>query len=292
MALTRTMFAGANSRGVALLLDLVIVLAIILAMNLVLETFLDGVPGWVTLAIPVAYFAGLPLTRWQGTIGKRGSQVRITDLAGNPIGAGRSLLRFAASLLSFAAVGLGYAVCFWNARRRTLHDFIAGTVVVDAKATPAEIAAASPTPLPPAKRVMKTVVFMVFFLLPPWFYWDVMNAGTASRANAANMLEAKRVVAALEDFKQKNGRYPIDLGVLRPRHLEPGPRLEGRAVLYYLSTPTGDGCSLAIVYWLRAGFFPSDDVNEYDCASRQWYVKDLNELKARHEHGFTGKGAP
>ena len=274
-------FAGAGRRAAAMLGDLVVVLALMLAALFAVEMATDRGQKWLSPVILVAYFVGLPITRLQGTPGKRAIGIKVTDLAGNRIGVGRSLLRFAASLVSLAALGLGYAVCFWNARRRTLHDFIAGTVVVDAKAAPADIAAASPASMPRAQRVMKTAVFLVLLWIPFWFYWDGMNARVAYTANSANLQEAKRVVAAIDDYKRKNGRFPAELAALRPGHLAADPNMAGRATLYYASTPAGDGCWLAIVFWLRPGLLPSDDVNEYDCASGQWKVKDVNELKAR-----------
>lgn len=289
---TRPMFAGANVRGGALVLDLIVVLALLVATKLTVEVALDREPQWLTYAVLAAYFVGLPLTRLQGTFGKRGCGIKITDLAGNRIGPGRSLLRFAGSLASIALVGLGYALCFWNPRRRTLHDWIAGTVVVDAKATRAEIAAATPAPMPPARRVIKTAVFLICFLAPLWFFWVGMNARVAYQANAMNLGEAKRVVAALEEFKRRNGRYPTSLAALRPAYLSSDPKLHERTRLYYLDTHDGAGCSLAIVYWLRPGFLPSDDGNEYDCAAREWQVKDFNALRARGENGFAPKGAP
>ncbi len=286
------MFAGANLRGTAMLKDLVVVFILLLGAKMGAEAAFDHTPGWLTYAVLAAYFVGLPPTARQGTIGKSGTRIKITDLAGNRIGVGRSVLRFAASLVSFAALGLGYAVCFWNARRRTLHDFVAGTVVVDAGATPAEIAAAVPRPMPVATQVKKTAVFLVFFLFPIWLFSEAMNARVAFLANAANLEEANRVVAAIEEFKRKNGRYPANLDALRPAYLASDPQLQRRTALYYLDTPTGDGCSLAIVYWMRPGFLPSDDGNEYDCAKRYWEVKDINALRSQREHGFAPKDAP
>lgn len=274
-------FAGAGRRAAAMLGDLVVVLILVLAALLAVELATDQGQKWLSPVILVAYFVGLPITRLQGTLGKRAIGIKITDLAGNRIGAGRSLLRFAASLVSLAALGLGYAFCFWNARRRTLHDLIAGTVVVNAKAAPAGITAASPASMPIAERAMKTAVFLVLLWVPFWFYWDGMNAGVAYTSNSANLQEAKRVVAALDDYKRKNGRFPADLAALRPGHLAADPTMASRATLYYASTPAGDGCWLAIVLWLGPGFFPSDNGNEYDCATGQWTVKDVNDLKAR-----------
>ena len=273
--------AGAGRRGAAMVVDVVVVLVLMVGTQLAIDLTFDQSQKWLSPVILVAYFVGLPVTGLQGTLGKRGIGIKITDLAGNRIGAGRSLLRFAASLVSLAALGLGYALCFWNARRRTLHDFIAGTVVVDAKAAPAGIAAASPASMPRAQRVMKTVVFLALLWVPVWFYWDAMNARVAYTSNSANLQEAKRVVAAIDDYKRKNGRFPTELAALRPAHLAADPKMAGRATLYYASTPAGDGCWLAIVFWLRPGLFPSDDVNEYDCAAGQWKVKDFNELKAQ-----------
>lgn len=282
MTTARPIFAGANLRAAALVLDGLIVCLLLLASAFTLEVMLQIKPQPFFWALIVAYYVMLPATRWQGTIGKRANRLRIATLAGERIGIGRSAVRFAAGLLSWATLGAGFIVCLWNPRRRTLHDYVAGTVVVDAGATPAQVAAAVPPPVPWPKRILGSLVMALGIGLPLVLFFEGMNARVAWQRNARNQQAAERVVVALEQYRSRNGRFPAklsELGIERPK-------LEDRTVLHYAASGPGDQCWLAIVYWLRAGLLPSDDVKEYDCAARVWTVKDYTEMKAAADRGF------
>jgi len=65
------------------------------------------------------------------TLGKWATGLRIERLDGSKPGIGRALLRhFVGYPLSFLLLGLGFLVAAVTVRGRTLHDIIAGTVVV------------------------------------------------------------------------------------------------------------------------------------------------------------------
>lgn len=69
------------------------------------------------------------LTGW--TLGKWATGLRIERLDGSNPGIGRALLRHLIGYpLSFLLLGLGFLVAAVTVRGRTLHDMIAGTVVV------------------------------------------------------------------------------------------------------------------------------------------------------------------
>ena len=68
-----------------------------------------------------------------GTPAMRGIGLRSVDAAGHPPGWRRGLKRTAASWLSAAALGLGYLAAAWHPEKRTWHDRIAGTWVVDVR---------------------------------------------------------------------------------------------------------------------------------------------------------------
>lgn len=275
-------FAGATPRAGALIADLLIACALAIATALAAELLLEARPRAPALGVMALYFIVLPATRLQGTPGKRMNGLKITTLAGERIGIARSALRFAASLASWATAGLGFVACFWNPRRRTLHDYVAGTVVVPVKATAAQIASASPPPVPWGKRILGSLALALAIALPLFFFLEGMNARRAWELNAGNQKAVEPVVAAIERHRAAHGRFPArlaDLGV------QP-PKLHERTALYYAASPGGDRCWLAIVYWLRPGMLPSDDVREYDCAAREWRVKDYGEMKASREAGF------
>jgi uncharacterized RDD family membrane protein YckC len=65
------------------------------------------------------------------TVGKWATGLRIERSDGAEIGIGRALIRhFIGYPVSFLPLGLGFLLGAFITRGRTLHDFIAGTVVV------------------------------------------------------------------------------------------------------------------------------------------------------------------
>jgi len=71
-------------------------------------------------------------TAWfGGTPGKLLLGMRVTRPDGAPVGWRRALCRSLAEWLSRLTLGLGYAAALMNPERRTLHDVLCDTVVVD-----------------------------------------------------------------------------------------------------------------------------------------------------------------
>jgi len=64
------------------------------------------------------------------TFGKMAFGVRVVDRAGRPVTASVALVRALGYLVSVLSFGLGVAVMFFDAERRTLHDHLAGTRVL------------------------------------------------------------------------------------------------------------------------------------------------------------------
>jgi uncharacterized RDD family membrane protein YckC/Tfp pilus assembly major pilin PilA len=90
------------------------------------------------------YYALLESSDSQATLGKRTLGIKVTDLRGEQISFGRALGRVFAHALSSLIVGFGFVMASFTERRQTLHDKIAGTLVVKREESPAEIAAAGP----------------------------------------------------------------------------------------------------------------------------------------------------
>lgn len=81
------------------------------------------------LMISVLYYAGMHASKWQGTLGKMIVGIKVTDLNGQRISFGRSLGRFFATILSMIFF-IGYIMAAFTNKKQSLHDRIAGTVVV------------------------------------------------------------------------------------------------------------------------------------------------------------------
>lgn len=286
------MFAGPARRAAAALIDAFVVGALLLLFTAIRQLpLMDFVPPLpadiglfapfiVPIAVPLIYCVVFPATRLQATPGKSAVGIRIATVGGDRIGFIRSLVRFAASLVSIAIFFLGYLPMVWTRKHRALHDFVAGTVVVDRKTRAAEIAWAQPAPPSWLARVAGTVVCVGLVALPVLLYRGPLNGALAEEVNEHNMQQALPVVAALDTYRQKNGRYPDKLEALSPGYLAGVPQLAGNSALRFAATPAGDTCWLAIVYWLEAGLLPHDRVHEYDCRTREWRNLDYSEMHA------------
>ena len=64
------------------------------------------------------------------TVGMRAWRVKIEAESGNRPGWGKSTIRFLASLLSAAAVGIGFAWALFDSRKRTWHDILSGSRLI------------------------------------------------------------------------------------------------------------------------------------------------------------------
>ena len=76
------------------------------------------------------YDALLTSSSWQGTVGKRVLQLKVTDELGNRIGFGRATGRFFAKILSSMFFCIGFIMVGLTDRKRGLHDMLAGTLVM------------------------------------------------------------------------------------------------------------------------------------------------------------------
>lgn len=78
--------------------------------------------------LAISYFTFFHLV-WGQTIGKMIFGLRVTQTDGRTLSAGRALLRAIAYFLSAFPLGLGFLWVAFSAKKRSWHDWIAGTVV-------------------------------------------------------------------------------------------------------------------------------------------------------------------
>ncbi|MBX3606606.1 MAG: RDD family protein [Piscinibacter sp.] len=76
------------------------------------------------------YRALLLSRRGQATLGMKAAGIFLTDLRGEPVSFARASGRHLMSAVSYYAAGLGFLMQPFNRRRQTLHDRVAGTVVL------------------------------------------------------------------------------------------------------------------------------------------------------------------
>ena len=78
------------------------------------------------------YEALLISSAWQGTVGKRLLNLKVTDDIGNRISFARATGRYFSKILSGMFFCIGYIMAAFTDRKKALHDMIAGTVVIKA----------------------------------------------------------------------------------------------------------------------------------------------------------------
>ncbi len=78
--------------------------------------------------LAISYFTFFHLV-WGQTIGKMILGLRVVQTNGRPLGTGRALLRAVAYFFSAFPLGMGFLWVGFSSKKRSWHDWIAGTVV-------------------------------------------------------------------------------------------------------------------------------------------------------------------
>ncbi len=89
----------------------------------------------IITALTWLYFAVCESSAWQATVGKLALGIRVTDMDGARISFLRALGRYPAKYLSAIILGVGFLMVAWTARKQGLHDLIAGTLVLNGRAS-------------------------------------------------------------------------------------------------------------------------------------------------------------
>jgi uncharacterized RDD family membrane protein YckC len=76
------------------------------------------------------YYTILQSSSRQATLGQLALGIRVTDLEGRRISFARASGRYFATVLTGLTLGIGYLIMLLTARKQTLHDLLAGTLVV------------------------------------------------------------------------------------------------------------------------------------------------------------------
>ena len=124
----------------AILIDYIVLVAIVATSTLIARSLGGGARlagnstetfGWVFAILVALVNFGLLAGLSGQTIGKWATGLRIERADGHPVSMGRIALRhFIGYPLSILSLGIGFLMAGMNSRGRTLHDLIAGTVVV------------------------------------------------------------------------------------------------------------------------------------------------------------------
>ena len=139
--------AGFEVRVVAFLLDIIVLVSVLVLLVAAggLQALIRGNfgavdppdsafyvwAGFILAFIPISALYHTLLLVWRGqTLGKIAVHIRVVRPDGGRLTLGQSFVRSLGYPISALPLFLGFLVAFKSANRRTLHDMIAGTMVV------------------------------------------------------------------------------------------------------------------------------------------------------------------
>jgi uncharacterized RDD family membrane protein YckC len=89
------------------------------------STIVSLLLGWI-------YSAGMESSASQATLGKKALGIKVTSMEGHRISFGQATGRHFGKILSGIILLIGYLMMLWDDKKQTLHDKMAGTLVVKA----------------------------------------------------------------------------------------------------------------------------------------------------------------
>jgi uncharacterized RDD family membrane protein YckC len=145
-----TSYAGFWIRVLALFIDNIIISFALIPFNVVMQmssfsAAAQGEPpkipnlsvlllyGVVVLVVYWLYFALQESSSKMSTVGKRVCGLVVTDLQGAQISFGKATLRYLLSNVSYLTLWIGFLMAAATEKKQTLHDILAGTVVIKVK---------------------------------------------------------------------------------------------------------------------------------------------------------------
>ena len=127
---------GLLRRLAALIYDTLLLFAVLFAATVpaVIVTGGEAVgpnhPAFTAYLLAVSYlYFGWCWTRSGQTLGMRAWRMRVRTREGEPLGWGRSLVRFTAAMVSMGAAGIGLLWVAFDRERLSLHDRLSATVL-------------------------------------------------------------------------------------------------------------------------------------------------------------------
>jgi uncharacterized RDD family membrane protein YckC len=119
-------FAGFWERFAASLIDGLI----LIIPNLFLQYIAGSTGILLTIVVAWLYAALQESGPSQATIGKKAMGIKVMTVDGNPLNFGQATGRHFGKLISSLILGIGYFMMLWDNNKQTLHDKMAGALVV------------------------------------------------------------------------------------------------------------------------------------------------------------------
>ncbi|MDR2710778.1 MAG: RDD family protein, partial [Burkholderiales bacterium] len=123
-----------------------------------------GVMYLVIIVASLLYFSLCESSRWQATIGKLALGLKVTDTNGQRLSFLRAMGRWFAHIVSNVTLLVGYVVNVFTARQQTLHDMLAGTLVVYKEVTPRDLELNPSVPAKGAQKITAIAAWTLYTL--------------------------------------------------------------------------------------------------------------------------------
>ena len=162
---------------------------------------------------PWLYHALFESSEMQATPGKKAVGIKVTDLQGNRISFGRATGRHFAEWITGMTLFIGYVMVAFTEKRQSLHDMIAGTVVVAAGTEPARVASAPP--VKPMSGWGIAGIFLLGFIPLIGVLAAIAVPAYQDFTVRAQVVEgiaiAEKLKVEVARFVKENRRWPADL---------------------------------------------------------------------------------
>ncbi len=235
----KTVVAGSGNRAVAFLIDYVLVVIAGSSAAASIESVARLPAPMAVLVVALVYFAGMPLTPWQGTLGKWICHIKLCDRAGKRLSFRSCMLRTVAMLGWFALAGLvifGYtsgklgneavtgaflalllpwAPILFRVRGESVFDTITGSLVVPSAAGEKSVAEAGPGPKVSYIKAGVAVSACILFGLALSVPVTVMHEMNRRARVAYAIGETAALREQIQSFHAREKRWPTaqELGV-------------------------------------------------------------------------------
>ncbi len=87
----------------------------------------------IAVSIQWIYFAIMESGNNQATFGKKALGLKVTDMQGERITFARATGRYFGKFVSAIIFFIGYLMMLWSPKKQTLHDVMAGTLIIKSK---------------------------------------------------------------------------------------------------------------------------------------------------------------
>lgn len=143
----RVPYAEFGLRVGAFVIDNLILSVVIFPLQILMGN--SGV--FLAMIVILLYFSIMESMAGQATFGKKFLGLRVTDLNERPISVGKAFARNFSKIISLGMFGIGYLFPIFTEKRQTVHDIIAGCLVLKA-GSPAPRPTRIPSKAPPTPR--------------------------------------------------------------------------------------------------------------------------------------------